>query len=185
MIGIVIVAHGGLATEYLAAVEHVVGPQARMCAIAVAIGDDRAAKQAEICAACDRVDAGQGVVVVTDIFGGSPSNLALLACSKRRRAILYGANLPMLIKLCKSRHLALSEAVVAARDAGRRYIDSFEVGAEARPGDTTAASRAPLPPCAVEPIRPAAEAPHRGELAAPRRRPRGRNSRAGFGKLAT
>ncbi|MEO1306560.1 MAG: PTS fructose transporter subunit IIA, partial [Pseudomonadota bacterium] len=81
MIGIVIVAHGGLAREYLSAVEHVVGVQEGMKAIAIAPDHDRDSKQSEICAAADEVDTGDGVVVVTDMFGGSPSNLSLRACS--------------------------------------------------------------------------------------------------------
>lgn len=128
MIGIVIVAHGGLAREYLAAVEHVVGKQDGMRAIAIEDDHDRAAKQAEICAAADAVDMGDGVVVVTDMFGGSPSNLSLRACTPTDRRILYGANLPMLIKLAKSRSLTVPVAVAAALDAGRKYINSLEVG---------------------------------------------------------
>ena len=126
MIGIVIVAHGGLAKEYLAAVEHVVGRQPGVAAITIAPEDDRVSKEAEICRAADGVDTGNGVVVVTDMFGGSPSNLSLLACSPSDRKILYGANLPMLIKLAKSRHKPVSEAVSAALAAGRKYIDSFD-----------------------------------------------------------
>lgn len=128
MIGIVIVAHGGLAREYLSAVEHVVGPQARMRAIAIEDEHDRSAKQAEICAAADEVDSGSGVVVVTDMFGGSPSNLSLMACCGPGRRIVYGANLPMLIKLTKSRDLPVGEAVAAALDAGRKYINSLDLG---------------------------------------------------------
>jgi len=128
MIGIVIVAHGGLAREYLAAVEHVVGRQSGVRAIAIAPEDDRAAKQREICDAADAVDEGHGVVVVTDMFGGSPSNLSLRACGPSNRRILYGANLPMLIKLAKSRTKSVPEAVTAAMDAGRKYIDSQVVG---------------------------------------------------------
>lgn len=128
MIGIVIVAHGGLAREYLAAVEHVVGQQAGVRAIAIAPEDDRGAKQREICDAADAVDQGDGVVVVTDMFGGSPSNLSLRACGPSNRRILYGANLPMLIKLAKSRTRTVPEAVTAAMDAGRKYIDSQVVG---------------------------------------------------------
>lgn len=128
MIGIVIVAHGGLAREYLAAVEHVVGPQARMCAIAIEDAHDRSAKQAEICAAADAVDTGSGVVVVTDMFGGSPSNLSLMACGGQGRRIIYGANLPMLIKLAKSRDMSVPDAVAAALDAGRKYINSLDLG---------------------------------------------------------
>lgn len=128
MIGIVIVAHGGLAREYLSAVEHVVGKQDGMRAITIEDEHDRAAKQAEITAAAEEVDSGQGVVVVTDMFGGSPANLSLPACVKGGRRILYGANLPMLIKLAKSRELALPEAVSAALDAGRKYINSLDLG---------------------------------------------------------
>ena len=125
MIGIVIVAHGGLAAEYLAAVEHVIGRQAGIRAVSIEAEHDRPAKQAEICEAADSVDAGQGVVVVTDMFGGSPSNLSLRACSTGDRRILYGANLPMLIKLAKSRDKPMQDAVQNALAAGRKYIDCF------------------------------------------------------------
>ncbi len=123
-----IVAHGNLAREYLSAVEHVVGQQDGIRAIAIAPDDDRAAKQAEICDAADAVDMGKGVVIVTDMFGGSPSNLSLRACSPENRRILYGANLPMLIKLAKSRHKAVPDAVAAAIEAAHRYINSHSVG---------------------------------------------------------
>ncbi|GAA0299509.1 PTS sugar transporter subunit IIA [Rhodovulum strictum] len=128
MIGIVIVAHGGLAREYLAAVEHVVGHQPGIRAISIEPDDDRAAKQDEICRAADEVDTGGGVVVVTDMFGGSPSNLSIRACVPSDRRILYGANLPMLIKLAKSRRLSVGEATASALAAGRKYIDSFDAG---------------------------------------------------------
>jgi mannose PTS system EIIA component len=127
VIGIVIVAHGGLAREYVSAVEHVVGPQAQMRAITIEDVHDRSRKQAEICAAADEVDDGSGVVVVTDMFGGSPSNLSLMACTGSDRRILYGANLPMLIKLAKSRDLTVADAVAAALDAGRKYINSLDL----------------------------------------------------------
>ncbi|WP_339768098.1 PTS fructose transporter subunit IIA [uncultured Pseudosulfitobacter sp.] len=130
MIGIVIVAHGGLAREYLAAIEHVVGSQSGVRAIAIEANHDRAEKQSEICIAADEVDDGDGVVVVTDLYGGSPSNLSLLACQPQGRRILYGANLPMLIKLAKSRHKPVGDAVRAALDAGKKYIDSQNVSAE-------------------------------------------------------
>lgn len=130
MIGIVIVAHGGLAREYLSAVEHVVGKQQDMIAVAIEEDHDRATKQAEICAAADSVDRGGGVVIVTDMFGGSPSNLSLMACCGRGRRIIYGANLPMLIKLAKSRQLAVQDAVTLALDAGRKYINSLDLGEE-------------------------------------------------------
>ena len=127
LIGIVIVAHGGLAAEYLSAVEHVVGKQAGMQAITIAPDDDRGDKQDEICIAADAVDTGSGVVIVTDMYGGSPSNLSLRACSPKNRRILYGANLPMLVKLAKSRRKSVVDAVNAAMDAGRKYIDSHAV----------------------------------------------------------
>ncbi len=126
MIGIVIVAHGGLAQEYLAAVEHVVGKQSGVRAISIEPEHDRMAKQAEICAAADSVDTGEGVVMVTDMFGGSPCNLSLNACSPTDRKIVYGANLPLLVKLAKSRNQPLAMAVDAALAAGRKYIDSFD-----------------------------------------------------------
>ncbi|RLJ40789.1 PTS system mannose-specific IIA component [Litoreibacter meonggei] len=126
MIGIVIVAHGGLAREYLSAVEHVVGKQTGIRAITIEENHDRNDKQTEICAAADSVDTGDGVVVVTDMFGGSPSNLSLLACSPDNRRILYGANLPMLVKLAKSRGQSVSDAVEIAKEAGRKYINSFD-----------------------------------------------------------
>lgn len=130
MIGIVIVAHGGLAREYLAAIEHVVGKQPGIRAIAIEADHDRDAKQNEICAAADEVDTGDGVVLVTDLFGGSPSNLSLRACWPDNRRILYGANLPMLIKLAKSRHLPVGDAVRSAMDAGKKYINTQNVSAE-------------------------------------------------------
>jgi PTS system mannose-specific IIA component len=125
LIGIVIVAHGGLAREYLSAVEHVVGKQTGIRAISIEEDHDRAVKQAEICAAADAVDNGGGVVVVTDMFGGSPSNLSLMACVAKDRQILYGANLPMLIKLAKSRELSVPDAVSTSLEAGRKYINSY------------------------------------------------------------
>lgn len=130
MIGIVIVAHGGLAKEYLAAVEHVVGKQSGIRAITIEENHDRQDKQSEICEAADGVDTGNGVVIVTDMFGGSPSNLSMLACNPRNRRILYGANLPMLVKLAKSRRLDVARAVEKAMEAGRKYINSFNGSTE-------------------------------------------------------
>jgi mannose PTS system EIIA component len=126
VIGIVIVAHGGLAREYLAAMEHVVGKAPGTVAVSIDPEDDRATKQAEIDAAVTAVDAGQGVVIVTDMFGGTPSNLAMGACRRTDRRILYGANLPLLIKLAKARQLELGEAVACALTAGRKYINSVD-----------------------------------------------------------
>jgi PTS system mannose-specific IIA component len=123
MIGIVIVAHGGLASEYLKAVEHVIGPQHGVRAITVTADIDRSLKEQEICAAADAVDVGDGVVVVTDIFGGSPSNLSLRACRPENRVIFYGVNLPALIKLARSRAKTVPEAVALAKAAGTRYMD--------------------------------------------------------------
>lgn len=126
MIGIVIVAHGGLAAEYLAAVEHVVGPLKQVRAIAIAADYDKARKAAEIIEAADAVDTGDGVIVVVDMFGSSPSNLSLPACADRDRKILYGANLPMLVKLAKSREGTVEAATKAAMAAGRKYIDCID-----------------------------------------------------------
>jgi len=126
VIGIVIVAHGGLAAELKRATEHVVGRQDSMLAISIGPEDDRTARTREICDAADSVDTGQGVVVVTDMYGGSPSNLSLRACRPANRKILTGVNLPMLIKLAKSRGLSVEEAVDRAAEAGRRYINSFD-----------------------------------------------------------
>ena len=127
MIGIVIVAHGGLAQEYLAALEHVMGKQEGITAVSIKNDDDRAAKQDEICSAADKVDRGAGVVIVTDIFGGSPSNLAMLACRPDDRRIVYGANLPMLLKLAKSRGLIIDDAVKVALSSGRQYLDAKNI----------------------------------------------------------
>lgn len=126
MIGIVIVAHGGLAREYRAALEHVVGPRPGVLAISIGAEDNRAEKQAEINAAVDAVDQGDGVVVVTDMFGGTPSNLAVCACSRSDRKVLYGVNLPMLIKLSKAREMPLQKAVDCALAAARKYINSAD-----------------------------------------------------------
>lgn len=130
MIGIVIVAHGGLAREYLAAMEHVVGQQPGMVSVAIEPDHDRDAKQQEICASADAVDTGKGVIVVTDLFGGSPSNLSLRACGPDDRRILYGANLPMLIKLAKCRQMPVGDAVRCAMEAGRKYINTQNISSE-------------------------------------------------------
>lgn len=130
MIGIVIVAHGGLAGEYMRAIEHVVGRQPGVRAIAIEADHNRSDKEREICDAADAVDSGDGVAVVTDLFGGSPSNLSLMACRPQNRRILYGANLPMLIKLAKSRQLKIEDAVRLALDAGKKYIDSQNISAD-------------------------------------------------------
>ena len=125
-IGIVIVAHGQLAHEYRAAVEHVVGAQSNIVAVSIAAECDRNGKEIEICKAAEAVDFGRGVVIATDLFGSSPSNLALRACKSSDRKIVYGMNLPLLIKLSQSKNLSLSLAVDLALAAGRKYIDSYE-----------------------------------------------------------
>lgn len=127
MIGIVIVAHGGLAKEYLSAMEHVVGKLPDAAAVAIEADDDLHTKKAEIDAAVASVDRGDGVVVVTDMFGSTPSNLAMGACRKNPgRCVLYGANLPMLVKLATGRHKPLGDAVANALTAGRKYINSVD-----------------------------------------------------------
>lgn len=124
MIGLVIVAHGGLARELLAATEHVVGPQ--MAAVAISTGpeDDLAMKRAEIDQAVLDVDRGAGVAVVTDMFGGTPCNLAIGCMGGDGVEVIYGANLPMLVKLAKLRDRPIDEAVENALEAGRKYIDA-------------------------------------------------------------
>jgi mannose PTS system EIIA component len=124
LIGIVVVAHGRLAAALLDATEHVVGPQRATRAIAIEPSDDLHARQAEISQAVAEVSEGAGVVVVTDMFGGTPSNLAHGALSGPGVEVVYGANLPLLVKLAKMRDRPLAEAVRAAIDAGRKYIDS-------------------------------------------------------------
>jgi len=125
LIGIVLVAHGGLAHEYLTAVEHVVGKHPGIVAISMEYNHDRTLKQQEICTAADSVDSGDGVVVVADMFGASPCNLSMKACQCETRKILYGANLPMLVKLAKMRHTSVEVASKAAVAAGKKYIDEY------------------------------------------------------------
>ncbi|MGF1553716.1 MAG: PTS sugar transporter subunit IIA [Paracoccaceae bacterium] len=122
-LGIVIVAHGALAAALRAALEHVVGPLEGVVAIAIEPSDDLRARQAEIREAVAGADAGGGVVLVTDMFGGTPSNLALGAMSGEAD-VIYGANLPLLVKLVKCRERPIADAVRAALEAGGKYIDS-------------------------------------------------------------
>ncbi len=124
MIGLVIVAHGELARALLHATEHVVGPQPSAVAIAIGPNDDLRARQAEIDEAVHRVDTGDGVVLVTDMFGGTPSNLAHGALKGPEVEVVYGASLPLLVKLAKMRDKPLSQAVDAAITAGRKYVNS-------------------------------------------------------------
>jgi PTS system mannose-specific IIA component len=124
MIGLVVVAHGGLAQELLNATEHVVGRQRHAIAVSTGPSDDLRAKQAEINEAVAAVDGGDGVVVVTDMFGGTPCNLAIGAMGGDGVEVVYGANLPLLVKLAKSREAPMDEAIEAALGAGRKYIDA-------------------------------------------------------------
>ena len=122
MIGIVIVANGHLAVELLSCLEDIMGEQEGMVAIATTDRDDRELKQEEICCAVNRVDAGSGVIVVTDIPGSSPANMSVKACGDSDRISISGANLPMLLKLVTCRKLELGLAAQLAADTGQRYI---------------------------------------------------------------
>ncbi|MGG7567671.1 PTS sugar transporter subunit IIA [Rhodovulum sp. DZ06] len=124
MIGLVIVAHGGLATELLAAMEHVVGPQPGARAIPVTPDANLPELQKVILSAVEEVDDGSGVILITDMFGGTPSNLAMSAMTRPDVDVIYGANLPLLVKLAKSRRLPMAEAAGAAVAAGVKYVDS-------------------------------------------------------------
>ena len=123
-IGMVIVAHGALADALLHATEHVVGPQDGFCAIPIGPNDDLRRCQNRIDQAVAEVRNGAGVIVVTDMFGGTPSNLAHGVMDERDVEVIYGANLPMLVKLAKMRDRPLAEAVAAGVEAGRKYVNS-------------------------------------------------------------
>ena len=124
MIGLVLVTHGRLAAEFLAAMEHVVGPQAMVRAVCIGADDDIELRRAEIVEAIRTVDDGHGVVILTDMFGGTPSNLAISTMDRKGIEVIAGANLPMLIKLASVRgDRQLADAVAEARDAGRKYIN--------------------------------------------------------------
>lgn len=124
MIGMVLVTHGRLAAEFVSALEHVVGPQRNVRAICIGAEDDMEVRRAEILAAVASADEGDGVAVLTDMFGGTPSNLAMSILGKGRVEVVAGMNLPMLIKLASVRStMALDAAVVEAREAGRKYIN--------------------------------------------------------------
>jgi PTS system mannose-specific IIA component len=124
MIGLVIVTHGGLAGEFRAALEHVVGPQTQMEAVSIGPDDDMELRRNEILAAIRRVDSGSGVVVLTDMFGGTPSNLAISVMDEAKVEVIAGVNLPMLVKLTSIRSEGdLVKAVDLAKDAGRKYIN--------------------------------------------------------------
>lgn len=123
MIGLVIVTHGRLAIELRAAAEHVVGPQDNMHTICIGPDDDMERRRADIRAAVERVDNRAGVILLTDMFGGTPSNLAISMLRDGKVEVLAGVNLPMLIKLAEARESAsLEEASLKAKEAGQRYI---------------------------------------------------------------
>lgn len=124
MIGLVLVTHGCLATEFRAALEHVVGPQRQIETVTIGPEDDMESRRKDILDAVRRVEAGDGVVVLTDMFGGTPSNLAISCMNGGRVEVIAGINLPMLIKLASVRdEKPLSEAVLQAQEAGRKYIN--------------------------------------------------------------
>jgi PTS system mannose-specific IIA component len=123
MIGLVLVTHGQLATEFRSALEHVVGPQNQIEPITIGPDDNVEQRRQDIIEAVKKVDTGDGVVILTDMFGGTPSNLAISVMSRPKVEVLAGINLPMLVKLVKVRdECGLAEAVLAAQDSGRKYI---------------------------------------------------------------
>ncbi len=123
MIGMVLVTHGQLATGFRAALEHVVGPQSQLETITIGPDDDMEQRRSDILNAAGRVQDGAGVVILTDMFGGTPSNLAISVMDGGRIEVICGVNLPMLIKLATIRESSgLDHAVVEAREAGRKYI---------------------------------------------------------------
>lgn len=123
MIGLVIVTHGRLAAEFVSAMEHVVGPQRAVEAICIGPEDDMERRRQDILAACARADSGFGVILLTDMFGGTPSNLAISVMEQTKAEVIAGLNLPMLIKLATLRKLeALPDCVQHAQEAGRKYV---------------------------------------------------------------
>lgn len=124
MIGLVLVAHGTLAGALADALVHVVGPLERLRVIAIGPNDSLQTRRADIDKAVAEVDNGTGVAVITDMFGGTPSNLAHVAMKRPNVEVIYGANLPMLVKLAKMRDQPLGEAVSASIEAGRKYINA-------------------------------------------------------------
>ncbi|PTS91434.1 MULTISPECIES: PTS sugar transporter subunit IIA [unclassified Caulobacter] len=123
MIGLVIVTHGRLAEEFVSAMEHVVGPQSAVKAICIGPEDDMERRRSDILKACAAVDDGSGVILVTDMFGGTPSNLAISVMEQTRAEVIAGLNLPMLIKLASVRQREdLQSCVAHAQEAGRKYI---------------------------------------------------------------
>ncbi|HUD94885.1 PTS sugar transporter subunit IIA [Sphingobium sp.] len=123
MIGMILVTHGNLAEEFVHAMEHVVGDQADVATVCIGPNDDMERRRSEIADAIAKVDSGEGVIILTDLFGGTPSNLAISLMQAGKVEVIAGINLPMLIRLAKARGcMPVREAVAAARDAGRNYI---------------------------------------------------------------
>jgi len=123
MIGLVLVTHGALAREFIVAMEHVVGPQERIATVCIGPDDDMEEKREDIAKAIAEVDDGNGVIILTDLFGGTPSNLAISLMKSERIEVIAGINLPMLIRLEGARKtMDVRAAVAAAREAGRKYI---------------------------------------------------------------
>ena len=123
MIGLVLVTHGRLADELRSAMEHVVGPQRNVATVCIAADDDIEARRADVQASIDSVDTGDGVVLLTDMFGGTPSNLAISMMNREGVEVISGVNLPMLVKFAKVRSSqTLGECVDCAQAAGRKYI---------------------------------------------------------------
>lgn len=124
MIGLVLVTHGALARAFVAALEHVVGPQKNIAAVCIEADDDMEARRRDILAAVGAVNDGAGVVLMTDMFGGTPSNLAISVMNETDVEVIAGVNLPMLIKFASLRNTAKLAALVAAvQEAGRKYIN--------------------------------------------------------------
>jgi len=124
MIGLVLVTHGRLAEEFLQAVVHVVGPQEKFVAVSIDSEDNMDNRREDILAAVRQVEDGQGVIIITDMFGGTPSNLAISTMQEGKVEIIAGVNLPMLIKLTSVRTTeTISNALKAAQEAGRKYIN--------------------------------------------------------------
>ena len=124
MIGLVLVTHGRLAEEFVHALEHVVGRQESLAAVSIGPDDKMEARRADIATAVKSVDSGEGVIILTDMFGGTPSNLAISLLEEGRVEVVAGLNLPMLVKLVRVRKDSnLHKAAAAAQDAGRKYIN--------------------------------------------------------------
>lgn len=123
MIGLVLVTHGNLAREFVVAMEHVVGSQELIEAICIGPDDDMEERRQEISEAVEKVEDGEGVIVLTDLFGGTPSNLSISLMRPEKVEVIAGMNLPMLIRLASARQsMSVTDAVAAARDAGKKYI---------------------------------------------------------------